>query len=147
MNEHRVVGSGRAMFGDAEQVLGEAVGSDQLATEGLIDRAAGVFENGYGKARDAISDLASDAPERFDDLVSRGRELGRQADRAVRRELGDSGPVYLLAGAVALVGLGLFAIFSQRQPAAPSRAPARKAPATRAKRAAPARKRTAAAKA
>ena len=142
MNEHRVVGSGRAMFGDAEQALGEAVGSDQLATEGLIDRAAGVFENGYGKARDTLADLASDAPERFDDLVSRGRELGRQADRAVRRELGDSGPVYLLAGAVALVGLGLFAIFNQRQPA-PALSAAREAPATRAKRAAPARKRAA----
>jgi uncharacterized protein YjbJ (UPF0337 family) len=143
MNEHRVIGSGRAMFGSAEQTLGEAVGSDQIATEGLIDRAAGAVENGYGKARDTLADIAGDAPERLDDLVGRGRDFADRADRAVRRELGDSGPLYLLAGAAALVGLGLFAALRQRQSATPQPR-ARKAPATRAKRTTPARKRNAA---
>jgi uncharacterized protein YjbJ (UPF0337 family) len=131
------------MFGSAEQVLGEAVGSDRLATEGLIDRTAGAFQDGYGRARDTLADLADDAPERFDDLMGRGRKLAHRADRAVRRELGDSGPLYLLAGAAALLGLGLFAAMRQRQPSS-AHPRTGKATTTRAKRLTPARKRAAA---
>jgi uncharacterized protein YjbJ (UPF0337 family) len=115
MNEHRVLGAGRALVGDAEIAVGDAIGSSGLQADGVVDRVAGVFQQGYGTAKDAVAD----APEVLADLAHRGRQLGGRADAAVRRELGDNGPLIVLAGAVALFGLGLFAFARSRATPAP----------------------------
>jgi hypothetical protein len=66
------------------------------------------------------------------DLADRGRALTRRFDTTVREALGEHGPVYVLAGAIGLVGLGLFALSHSR-----SSSPSRR---TSAKRTAPAAK-------
>lgn len=146
MNEDRVIGAGRDVAGKVEFKVGEAIGDQDLQADGVIDRVAGVFQHGYGTARDAAADVAEAAPALFDEVGNRGRDLGRRVDNVVRENLGENGALYLLAGAIGLVGLGLFAISKARQtgggaarsqarPAARTRrAPARRA--TKAKSAA-----------
>lgn len=140
MNEHRVIGAGRDLAGKAEWAVGDAIGSSGLQADGVIDRVSGVLQNGYGQVRDAATEALIDAPAALNDAVSRGQELSQQVDAAIRRRLGEHGPLYVLAGAVGLLGLGLFA-FSQAR--SPSARPARRTAA--AKTAKPAAKRRASA--
>ena len=115
MNEDRVIGAGRDMAGKVEFKVGNAVGDKDMQTDGMIDRVAGVFQNGYGAARDVAADAAEVAPVLMEEAANRGRDLGRRIDNVVRENLGDNGPLYLLAGAIGLVGLGLFAVSQVRQ--------------------------------
>jgi uncharacterized protein YjbJ (UPF0337 family) len=154
MNEDRVIGAGRDLAGKAEWAVGDAVGSNGLQADGLIDRVSGVFQNGYGQVRDAATDalidakpLLNDALDRGQDLIDRGQELSQQVDAAIRRRLGENGPLYVLAGAIGFLGLGLFAFSQSRGSSTPATrrtttakpAPARKRAATpRARKARPA---------
>jgi len=115
MNEDRVIGAGRDMAGKVEFKVGGALGDQDMQTDGMIDRVAGVFQNGYGAARDVAADAAEVAPVLMEEAANRGRDLGRRIDTVVRENLGDNGPLYLLAGAIGLVGLGLFAVSQARQ--------------------------------
>lgn len=123
MNEDRVIGATRDLAGKAEWSVGDAVGSSHLRADGLADRVSGVFQNGYGQARDAATEALIEAPAVLDDIVDRGQEIAQQVDAAIRRRLGDNGPLYVLAGAVGLLGLGLglFALGQSRSGAAPAR--------------------------
>jgi len=132
MNEDRVIGAGRDMAGKVEFKVGDAVNDQGLQADGVIDRVAGVFQHGYGTARDVAADAIDGAPAMFDEAADRGRDLGRRIDAAVRRNLGDNGPLYLLAGAIGLVGLGLFAVSQARQGS--GRATRTTRPATRTRR-------------
>jgi len=144
MNEDRVIGAGRDMAGKVEFKVGNAVGDQDMQTDGMIDRVAGVFQNGYGAARDVAADAAEVAPVLMEEAANRGRDLGRRIDNVVRENLGDNGPLYLLAGAIGLVGLGLFAVSQVRQGSGGASRSQATRPAARARRA-PA-KRTAKAK-
>jgi len=144
MNEDRVIGAGRDMAGKVEFKVGSAVGDQDMQTDGMIDRVAGVFQNGYGAARDVAADAAEVAPVLMEEAANRGRDLGRRIDNVVRENLGDNGPLYLLAGAIGLVGLGLFAVSQVRQGSGGASRSQATRPAARARRA-PA-KRTAKAK-
>jgi len=132
MNEDRVIGAGRDMAGKVEWKVGDAVGDQDLQADGVIDRVAGVFQHGYGTARDVAADAIDGTPAMLDEAADRGRDLGRRIDAVVRRNLGDNGPLYLLAGAIGLVGLGLFAVSQARRGA--SRAPRTTRPAARTRR-------------
>lgn len=144
MNEDRVMGAGRDMVGKAEWKVGGAIGDRDVQTDGMIDRVAGVFQNGYGAARDVAADAAEVAPVLLEEAANRSRDLGRRIDTVVRENLGDNGPLYVLAGAIGLVGLGLFAISKARQGSGgatrsratrPTAARSRRAPAKRASKA------------
>ena len=150
MNQDRVIGAGRDLAGKAEWAVGDAVGSSKLQADGLIDRVSGVFQNGYGQVRDAATEALIDAKpvlnealDRGQDLIDRGQELGQQVDAAIRRRLGDNGPLYVLAGAVGaigLLGLGLFAFSQSRGGSTPAR---RRSTTSKASKPAPARARAA----
>jgi len=143
MNEDRVIGAGRETVGKVEFKVGDALGDRDVQADGVIDRVAGVFQHGYGAARDVAEDAAEVAPVLMERAADRGRDLGRRIDAVVRDNLGDNGPLYLLAGAIGLVGLGLFAVSQARQgrggttrsqtsrPARTRRAPARRAAKTK----------------
>jgi uncharacterized protein YjbJ (UPF0337 family) len=118
MNEDRIIGAGRDLAGKTEWAVGDAVGSNRLQADGVIDRVGGVFQNGYGQARDAAADALHDAPAAINDVVNRGQELSQQVDAAIRRRLGEHGSLYVLAGAVGLLGLGLLAFSQARSPSA-----------------------------
>lgn len=118
MNEDRIIGAGRDLAGKAEWSVGDAVGSSRLQADGVIDRVGGVFQNGYGQVRDAAADALHDGPAALNDVVSRGQELSQQVDAAIRRRLGEHGPLYVLAGAAGLLGLGLLAFSQSRSPSA-----------------------------
>lgn len=109
MNENLIIGAAREDVGKVEWAVGDAIGSKETQADGVTDRMAGVFEHGYGVARDAANDAVDAAPARIRQIGERGSELGRRADAGIRNSLGDNGTIYLLAAAVGLVGLGLFA--------------------------------------
>ena len=88
MNEDRIIGAGRNAAGALEKDLGNAIGSDRLVGDGLIDQVAGAFQHGYGKARDTVSISSTKRRRRFGAVTDRARDLGRQADHAVRRGIG-----------------------------------------------------------
>lgn len=115
MNEDRVIGVGRDMVGKVEWKVGDAIDDRDMQADGVVDRVAGAFQQGYGTARDVAIDAAEVAPVLLERAADRSRDLGRRIDTAVRENLGDNGPLYLLAGAIGLVGLGLFAIGQARQ--------------------------------
>jgi uncharacterized protein YjbJ (UPF0337 family) len=141
MNDDRIAGSVRDLAGKAEWAVGDAIGNSRLQADGLIDRVGGVFQNGYGQARDAATEALIDAKPVLDNVVERGQELGQQVDAAIRRRLGDNGPLYVLAGAIGLFGLGLFALSRTGGSSKPA---ARRTTKTKTTRPATARKRAAA---
>lgn len=110
MNEDRIVGATRNIVGKAEHGLGDAVSSDKLKGDGIVDQVTGSIQHGYGQVKDAVADAIDDAPGALAGAVDRSRELGRKGEQAVRERLGDNGPLYLLAGAVALFAIGAFAL-------------------------------------
>lgn len=110
MNEDRIVGAARNVLGKAEHGLGDAVGSDKLRGDGVVDQVTGSLQHGYGKVRDVVADVIDDTPGVIAGAVDRTRRLGRQGDDAIRDRLGDNGPLYLMVGAVALLAVGAFAI-------------------------------------
>lgn len=138
MNEDRVLGAGREMAGEAKFKVGEALGDRDVQADGVIDRVAGVFQHGYGTARDIAEDAVEVAPILLAEAADRGRDLSRRIDGVVRRNLGDNGPLYVLAGAIGLVGLGLFAVSQARRGGGTTRAQTTR-PVTRTRRA-PARR-------
>lgn len=110
MDKDRIVGEGRNVVGKGKELLGEAVGDKSLESEGAVDRAAGAIQHGYGVAKDAVGDVASDARDLLPNAADRVRDIGRQGEEAIRNRLGDNGPIYVLAGAVALLAVGVFAL-------------------------------------
>jgi uncharacterized protein YjbJ (UPF0337 family) len=106
VNEDRIVGATRNLVGEAEHGLGGAVGDDKLKSDGVIEQVTGSIQHGYGQIKDVIDD----APGALAGAVDRSRELGRQGEQAVRERLGDNGPLYLLAGAVALFAISAFTL-------------------------------------
>ena len=135
MNEDRIVGAGRNLLGKAERGVGDAVDSNRLVGDGIVDQVAGSVQHGYGKAKDAVTDFADDAPGAVAGAVKQGKELAHDADEAIRERLGDNGPLYLLGGAIALFALGAFAFTRSSEAAAtkpaPRRKPAKRAPTKR----------------
>ena len=115
MNEDRVIGAGRDIAGKVEWKVGDALNDQDMQADGVVNRVAGVFQHGYGIARDAADDAAEVAPVLLERAADRSRDLGRRVDTVVRENLGDNGALYLLAGAIGLVGLGLFAVSQARQ--------------------------------
>lgn len=109
MNENIKIGAARDQVGKVEWAVGDAIGSSETRADAVIDRMAGVFEQGYGVAREAANDAVDAAPARIRLIREHGIELGRRADAGIRNSLGDDGILYLLAAAVGLVGVGLFA--------------------------------------
>jgi uncharacterized protein YjbJ (UPF0337 family) len=120
VNEDTVLGSARNVIGKAEHGLGDAVGSDKLRGDGVVDQASGAIQHGYGIVKDTVSDVLDDAPGVIAGAVGRTRKLARQGDEAVRDQLGNNGPLYLLAGAVALFALGALT-FGRSAPAQPAK--------------------------
>lgn len=110
MNEDRILGSARDVVGKTEHGLGDAIGSDRLKSDGVVDQATGTIQHGYGVVKDAVTGAIGDAPDVVARAADRGRELGRHGHEAVRERLGDNGPLYLLAGAVAVFAIGAFAL-------------------------------------
>ena len=125
MNKDRIVGAGRTLLGKAEQGVGDAVDSNDLVGDGIVDQVAGSIQHGYGKVKDAVDDLIDDAPGAVANTMKRGRELAHDSDEAIRERLGDNGPLYLIGGAIALFALGAFA-FSRTADAAPRKPAPRK---------------------
>lgn len=123
MNEDRIMGSARDVVGKAEHGLGDAVGTDKLKGDGLVDQAAGTIQHGYGVVKDVVAGAIDDAPGVVAEAIDRGRELGRKGDEVVREPLGVNGPLYLLAGAVAVFAIGAFVLIRS----APAKAPKRRA--------------------
>ena len=137
MNEDRVIGAGRDIAGKVEWKVGDALNDQDMQADGVVNRVAGAFQNGYGIARDAADDAVEVAPALLERAADHGRDLGRRVDTVVRENLGDNGALYLLAGAIGLVGLGLFAVSRARQSSGRTprsqitRPAARRAPARR----------------
>jgi uncharacterized protein YjbJ (UPF0337 family) len=121
MDEDQIAGAGRTKPGEAEESIGSAIGSERLEGDGVFNQFAGNVQHGYGKAKEAVSDIIDDVPAAVDQMANRSRDLLHDADSAVRRKLGGNGPLYVLAGAVGFLGLALFAVARANQHMTPAR--------------------------
>ncbi|HEX7821739.1 MAG TPA: CsbD family protein [Sphingobium sp.] len=110
MNKDQIVGEGQTLVGKGKAAFGEAVGSERLQAEGVVDQVTGAVQHGYGVAKDAVADFIGEAPGTLAIGAEKAREIGRRGEDAIRERLGDNGPVYVLAGAIAFLGLGIFAL-------------------------------------
>lgn len=142
MNADQNLGAGRSILGEGESKLGDAIDSSSLKKDGVADQVTGFVQQGYGSAKDAVTGVIEDAPAVLSGAADRGREWGRQADDYVRRELGDNGPLYVLAGAAALLGAGLLAFTQLRSAPASTPTPAKRRQANSARKPAAAKPRT-----
>lgn len=130
MNEDRIEGASRDIVGKAERGLGEAVGSERLKGDGVVDQVTGSIQHGYGQIKDALADAIDDTPAAISETAGRIRDLGRKGDGVVRDRLGDNGSVYVLAGVIGLLAFGAFVLTRS----SPAKAPAPTPKRTRAKR-------------
>lgn len=110
MNKDQIIGEGQNVVGKAKEALGDVVGSDRLQAKGVSDQITGAVQHGYGVAKDAVTDFISETPDALASGAEKAREIGRRGEDAIRERLGDNGPIYVLAGAVAFLGLGIFAL-------------------------------------
>jgi len=110
MNEDQIIGEGRNLLGKGERAIGEVVGSERLEADGLLEQAKGAVQHGYGRAKEAVTDLVEEVPKALSHGAERARDIGHRGEEAIVRRLGDNGPIYVLAGAVAVLALGVFAL-------------------------------------
>jgi uncharacterized protein YjbJ (UPF0337 family) len=57
MNKDQIIGKVRQVVGKVKQSVGEALGYEQLASQGAVDQANGAGMEMWGKARDAAKDV------------------------------------------------------------------------------------------
>ncbi len=58
MDKDRAEGAGHQVKGALKQAAGKLTGNDRLAAEGEVERAGGKLQEGVGKAKDAVRDVA-----------------------------------------------------------------------------------------
>jgi uncharacterized protein YjbJ (UPF0337 family) len=107
VNEDRVEGAGRDMFGKVERVAGDATGSDRLKADGLIDQVTGTIQHGYGETKDVVAAATGAVPSAISGAVEEGRQFARRADGVLRDTLGEHRHFYVLAGAIGLLALAV----------------------------------------
>lgn len=110
MNKDQIIGQGQSVIGTGKEKLGDAVGSERLKADGVADQITGAVQHGYGVAKDVATDFFGEAPGALASGAEKAREIGRRGEDAIRERLGDNGPIYVLAGAIAFLGLGIFAL-------------------------------------
>jgi hypothetical protein len=106
VNTAQTESAATSAIGKAERALGNA------ETEALRikDQVAGALLTGYEMAADSVSAAMDEAPAAFRKASSRAQKQVRRGNAEIKRQLGDDGPLYLLAGAIGLATLGIFAL-------------------------------------
>jgi uncharacterized protein YjbJ (UPF0337 family) len=107
VNEDRLVGAGKELFGKGERAVGDAVGSDHLKSDGVVDQVSGAVRHRYGELKDVVSDVIGGAPALAGETVDQARRLARRTDEALYDKLGENRHVYVMAGAVALLAISI----------------------------------------
>ncbi|MET0241362.1 MAG: hypothetical protein ABW184_15835 [Sphingobium sp.] len=89
---------------------GEAIGSGRLKADGIADQITGAVQHGYGVARDAVADFVGEVPSSLTSGAEKACDIGRRGEEAIRERLGNNGTIYVIAAAIAFLGLGFFAL-------------------------------------
>ena len=110
MNKDRVIGATRKLVGAAERKIGDAVGCGPLERSGLVDEVLGAVQSGIGSAKERVAETLKDVPEMTARATAAGRDAARSGDAAIRTQMNRNGPAYVIAGAFALLALGIAAI-------------------------------------
>ncbi len=82
MDKNRVEGKVDDVKGRIKRQVGEWTDNSDLQAEGTLDQAKGKVQNAYGKAKDAVKDMADDA-KRDDSREEEIRRDQRERDDKV----------------------------------------------------------------
>lgn len=58
MDKDRAAGAGHQVKGAVKEAAGKATGNDQLRAKGAAEKTAGKVQQGVGKGKDAVRDVA-----------------------------------------------------------------------------------------
>ena len=64
MNTDRVSGNVDQVVGKVKQNVGETIGNERLANEGVVDQLKGAVKETWGKAKDAAAEISDDMNKR-----------------------------------------------------------------------------------
>jgi uncharacterized protein YjbJ (UPF0337 family) len=107
MNDDRIIGARKELFGKGERVVGNALDDDGLKADGVIDQVSGSIQHGYGQIKDAVSGIVDDAPALARRAVDQGHRLARRTDDGLYDMLGEHRHFYVVAGAIALLAISI----------------------------------------
>jgi uncharacterized protein YjbJ (UPF0337 family) len=116
MDRDRIEGAGREVVGKARKAVGQVVEDHEAEVQGTIDEVRGAAQNLYGRAKDTVRSVASDAADQAAALREQAGDLGqryaeraqdvgaryyREGNRAVSRQVGDQHLAALLVAGAA----------------------------------------------
>lgn len=66
MNRDELEGRAGKVKGKAKQAVGDLTDNDRLRDEGVVDEAAGSLQEGFGRARRKVEEVADDIKDDID---------------------------------------------------------------------------------
>ena len=66
MNRDELEGRAQRVKGKAKQAAGDLTDNDRLRDEGVVDEAAGGVQEGFGRARRKVEEVADDIKDELD---------------------------------------------------------------------------------
>ena len=106
MNTDQIEGTAREAVGKLREGAGDVLGDGQMQGQGVLDQTVGAIQHGYGQAKEGAKSIVDGTPA-FGELVDSARKAGRRVDEALQDQFGASAPVYVLASAIALLGVAV----------------------------------------
>src|ERR1700730_16471360 len=93
MNKDQIIGKVRQAVGKVKQSVGEALGYEQLASQGVVDQANGAGMEMWGKARDAAKEVQQSHQNPADDRAhERQKKMNQSAEdteKKVNEKIGE----------------------------------------------------------
>jgi hypothetical protein len=96
--------------GKSERAHSATTGGATTQAQGITDQVGNALQSGYNRATDSLATALNDAPAALTKAAKQARKQIRRGNAEIKRQLGNDGPLYLLAGAIGLVTLGIFAL-------------------------------------
>ena len=66
MNRDELEGRAERVKGKVKQAAGDLTDNDRLRDEGVVDEAAGSLQEGFGRARRKVEEVAEDVKDELD---------------------------------------------------------------------------------
>ena len=113
MDENRFEGAARQVGGKIERAVGSVTGDEKSQAEGYLDDTIGSAQRGFGRAKDAVRDIADRASDHAGDFGSQMLDQIEEAGDYLAEQI-DQRPVAAVLVAAA-VGF-LIALISKPAP-------------------------------
>jgi uncharacterized protein YjbJ (UPF0337 family) len=89
MNKDKISGKVNQVTGRIKESVGETVGNQKLANEGVVDQAKGAAKETWGNAKDAAKDSAQRHQEQTEERANEARSKVRTTVQDVRDKINE----------------------------------------------------------